>query len=111
MAAAGRKVLSVKFEVFGRVQGVFFRKHTQLIANKYGLKGYVKNTERGTVVGTLQGPSDAVDSMKEWLSKVGSPQSKIDKCVFEEEKTADSVEFSSFEIVRKKSSKSKHKGK
>ena len=41
----------------------FLSQHTQLIANKYGLKGYVKNTERGTVVGTLQGPSDAVDSM------------------------------------------------
>ena len=36
------------FEVFGKVQGVFFRKHTQAEAQKLHLVGWVKNTTHKT---------------------------------------------------------------
>ena len=37
----------VSFEVFGKVQGVYFRKHTQAKARELGLTGWVQNTRTG----------------------------------------------------------------
>ena len=37
-------LVAVEFEVFGRVQGVFFRKFTNEKALSLGLRGWVKNT-------------------------------------------------------------------
>jgi len=44
------------FEVFGKVQGVFFRKHTQRRAQELGLAGWVANTAAKTVVGEVSPP-------------------------------------------------------
>ena len=41
----------IRYEVFGRVQGVWFRKTTQEMADKLACFGWVQNTIRGTVVG------------------------------------------------------------
>uniref|UniRef100_A0A8C4ZK55 Acylphosphatase n=1 Tax=Gadus morhua TaxID=8049 RepID=A0A8C4ZK55_GADMO len=78
-------LLSVDYEVFGRVQGVFFRKFTQ-VTKKLGLVGWVRNTEAGTVEGQLQGPGSKVAEMQSWLRTTGSPQSKIITAEFKNEK-------------------------
>uniref|UniRef100_A0A8C0JDX5 Acylphosphatase n=1 Tax=Chelonoidis abingdonii TaxID=106734 RepID=A0A8C0JDX5_CHEAB len=52
----GDSLISVDYEVFGKVQGVFFRKYTQAEGKKLGLVGWVQNTEDGTVQGQIQGP-------------------------------------------------------
>jgi acylphosphatase len=64
--------------------GVFFRKYTQSKARELGLIGWVKNTEKGTVLGQAEGDSAAIASMKNWLCNVGSPSSKIEKCDIKE---------------------------
>ena len=48
-------LIAVDYEVFGRVQGVFFRKFTNEKANSLGLRGWVKNTRyrRMTTLQTL----------------------------------------------------------
>jgi Acylphosphatase len=46
--------LAQRFEVFGRVQQVFFRKHTEESANANALTGFVVNTKEGTVRGEIQ---------------------------------------------------------
>ncbi|XP_005102042.1 acylphosphatase-2 isoform X1 [Aplysia californica] len=89
---------SVNFEVFGRVQGVFFRKHTQSTAKKLGLMGWVENTNKGTVVGCVEGPGDKVSTMKTWLRETGSPESLIEKCVFTNEKDIDRPSFQKFGV-------------
>ncbi len=89
---------TLDFEVFGKVQGVYFRKYTQEEAKKLGLVGWVMNTESGTVVGTLQGPSDKVKTMKNWLEKVGSPKSKIEKCNFANESQVTALGFKAFDV-------------
>ncbi|KAK7086906.1 Acylphosphatase-1, partial [Halocaridina rubra] len=58
---ASRKLIAVDFEVFGMVQGVFFRKHTQKQAKKLELKGWCKNTQQGTVSGQLEGEQESVE--------------------------------------------------
>ncbi|KPI94088.1 Acylphosphatase-1 [Papilio xuthus] len=89
---------SVDFEVFGRVQGVFFRKFTKQEAEKLGLKGWCMNTSKGTVQGQLQGPSDNVENMMRWLRTTGSPSSKIDKAEFKNEKDITEYSFNDFSI-------------
>ncbi|XP_067020174.1 acylphosphatase-2-like [Acropora muricata] len=96
--AAGKTLCSVDFEVFGKVQGVFFRKDTRRTALEHSLVGWVMNTSHKTVVGQLQGEKASVHLMKKWLKETGSPKSKIDRCKFSNEKTISSLEFSTFTI-------------
>ncbi|XP_029900974.1 acylphosphatase-1 [Myripristis murdjan] len=93
-------LMSVDYEVYGRVQGVFFRKYTQAEGKRLGLVGWVQNTDAGTVQGQLQGPSSKVKEMQEWLQSTGSPQSKIMKAEFKNEKKIQSLDHSTFKIVR-----------
>ncbi|XP_061141863.1 acylphosphatase-2-like isoform X1 [Syngnathus typhle] len=76
--------------------GVCFRMYTEKEAAQAGVVGWVKNTRGGTVVGQLQGPADAVEHMKEWLSKKGSPSSHITRTSFNNERTLSALEMSSF---------------
>ncbi|XP_046906299.1 acylphosphatase-1 [Hypomesus transpacificus] len=100
MSDDGADLLSVDYEVFGRVQGVFFRKYTQAEGKKLGLVGWVQNTEAGTVQGQLQGPSSKVKEIKEWLKSTGSPKSQIIKVEFKNEKKIESLDHTTFKIVR-----------
>uniref|UniRef100_UPI003AAED615 acylphosphatase-1 n=1 Tax=Centroberyx gerrardi TaxID=166262 RepID=UPI003AAED615 len=93
-------LVSVDYEVFGRVQGVFFRKYTHAEGKKLGLVGWVQNTEAGTVQGQLQGPSNKVKEMQQWLKSTGSPKSQIIKAEFKNEKKVESLDHSTFKIVR-----------
>ncbi|PFX24110.1 acylphosphatase-1-like [Stylophora pistillata] len=101
--AAGKTVstlCSVDFEVFGKVQGVFFRKYTRINATKHELVGWVMNTPHNTVVGQLQGETANVRLMRKWLRVTGSPKSRIDRCEFKNEKTISVLEFSEFTIKK-----------
>ncbi|EHB14567.1 Acylphosphatase-2 [Heterocephalus glaber] len=89
---------SVDYEVFGSVQGVCFRRYTEGEAKKIGIVAWVKNTRKGTVTGQVQGPEEKVDSMKSWLSKVGSPSFHIDHTKFSSEKTISKLEYSNFSV-------------
>ncbi|KAF3707913.1 Acylphosphatase-2 [Channa argus] len=94
--SAGRKLVSVDFEIFGYVQGVCFRMYTEREGLRLGLVGWVKNTYSGTVVGQVQGPADRVEEMKVWLSKEGSPSSRITRASFSNQRTIDKLELSGF---------------
>uniref|UniRef100_A0A8D0GJT2 Acylphosphatase-2 n=1 Tax=Sphenodon punctatus TaxID=8508 RepID=A0A8D0GJT2_SPHPU len=84
---------SVDYEVFGRVQG---EPYTEDEARKMGVVGWVKNTRQGTVTGQVQGPEDKVNAMKSWLSKVGSPSSRINRTNFSNEKEISKLDFTGF---------------
>jgi acylphosphatase len=59
---------SADFEVYGRVQGVFFRASTVEKANALGVVGWIMNTHYGTVKGMIQSEQhDALISMKVWM--------------------------------------------
>ncbi|XP_078000646.1 acylphosphatase-1-like isoform X1 [Glandiceps talaboti] len=95
---AGTALMSVDFEVYGKVQGVFFRKYTRKNALKHGLVGWVQNTQTGTVLGQMQGQADKIRTMKHWLENKGSPLSSIHKAVFFNEKPIQNVDFSEFKV-------------
>uniref|UniRef100_A0A452TRD2 Acylphosphatase n=1 Tax=Ursus maritimus TaxID=29073 RepID=A0A452TRD2_URSMA len=98
--AEGDTLISVDYEIFGKVQGVFFRKYTQAEGKKLGLVGWVQNTDQGTVQGQLQGPISKVRHMQEWLETKGSPKSHIDRANFRNEKVIVKLDYSDFQIVK-----------
>lgn len=73
---------SFEFEVFGKVQGVFFRKYTQAKARELGLRGWCDNMKSGTVKGEAAGDAAALEKFKQWLQHEGSPKSQIEKAEF-----------------------------
>ncbi|XP_075281702.1 acylphosphatase-1 isoform X2 [Opisthocomus hoazin] len=92
-------LLSVDYEVSGKVQGVFFRKYTQE-AKRLGLVGWVQNTSHGTVRGQAQGPAARVRELQEWLRKTGSPDSRISRAEFTDERKVTALEHEDFRILK-----------
>jgi len=62
----------------GRVQGVFFRSHTQEMALRLGLKGWVKNRRDGRVEAVFEGGKDTVDRIIEWCHR-GPSEARVTK--------------------------------
>ncbi|XP_018330831.1 acylphosphatase-1-like [Agrilus planipennis] len=91
-------LLAVDFEVFGKVQGVFFRKHTMLECRKLGVKGWVMNTPKGTVIGVLEGEEEKIQRMLYWLQFKGSPKSIIEKTKFSNKREIPKLTFTDFTI-------------
>ena len=56
-----------RFQVFGRVQGVWFRAHTQEEAMRLGLAGFVRNLPDGSVEAVAQGEEKALADFEGWL--------------------------------------------
>jgi len=59
----------VHIKVHGRVQGVFFRAHTQEEATRLGLKGWVKNTYDGGVELIAEGNRQALENLVSWCRR------------------------------------------
>jgi len=100
-----------KFEVSGRVQGVFFRKSTKERADELGIWGWVRNTARGTVEGEFEYVAqstidDEIEShhgtFRHWLCNIGSPHSKIDNCTFGEKIVSDQQTYDIFRVAKTK---------
>uniref|UniRef100_A0A8D3BQ57 Acylphosphatase 2 n=1 Tax=Scophthalmus maximus TaxID=52904 RepID=A0A8D3BQ57_SCOMX len=71
-------------------------RYTEQEGLRLGLVGWVKNTRGGTVVGQVQGPAAAVEQMKVWLSKEGSPSSRITRASFRDQRSIDKLQLSGF---------------
>ena len=93
-------LVHLEFEVFGKVQGVYFRKHTQAKAESLGVRGWIMNTKQKTVKGEIEGKPASVKKMKNWLTKEGSPKSRIDKTTFGTERTITTSSYDEFSIVK-----------
>ncbi|XP_015523661.1 acylphosphatase-2 [Neodiprion lecontei] len=91
-------LVSVDFEVFGKVQGVYFTKYVRDICLQLNICGWVKNSKTGTILGKMQGPKALVDEMAEWLSTVGSPGSEIHHCEFTNWENVARPQFQGFVI-------------
>ncbi|XP_073410779.1 uncharacterized protein [Dendrobates tinctorius] len=71
--------------------------YTEEQAKRVSVVGWVKNTPYGTVTGQVQGSKENVDIMKNWLSNVGSPMSRIDKTIFSNERQIQDLGYSNFQ--------------
>jgi acylphosphatase len=69
--------------VYGVVQGVGFRYHTQHRATALGLTGYARNLEDGSVEVVACGDHAAVEKLVEWLKSGGPPSARVDRVLVE----------------------------
>lgn len=63
--------------VQGRVQGVFFRDHTQKWASSLGVCGWVKNLANGQVEILVEGEKDRIEGLIGLVRK-GPPLSRVE---------------------------------
>ena len=85
----------LKAKVYGKVQGVWFRKYTLDSARDIGVVGMVKNLVDGTVLVNASGKNENIREFKELLEN-GSTNSRVDKIDYSWEDL--SIEYSTFEI-------------
>jgi acylphosphatase len=77
------------------VQGVNFRRYTQMTARQLGVCGWVRNLPDGRVEGCFEGDTAAVDSLVDWC-RSGPPASRVDGIDIRKEPFAG--EFTDFAI-------------
>jgi len=85
-----------KLEVFGKVQGVYFRQSTQQYCTQNGIVGQVCNKPDGSVEIIAKGPIESLEKLVEW-AKVGPPRAVVNKTIVEE---IPDQAFTRFSIVR-----------
>jgi len=68
----------VAAQVFGRVQGVYYRASTQARARELGLRGWVRNRSDGSVELCAEGPAVALEQLVAWLEQ-GPPAARVDR--------------------------------
>ena len=66
--------------ISGKVQGVYYRATTKEVADKYSLKGYVKNLANGDVEAAVEGDENDIEQMIEWLHQ-GPTRAIVDRVV------------------------------
>lgn len=69
--------IRVHLIISGKVQGVYFRKHTQDISLQNNVYGWVKNLVNGDVECVLEGLKSNVDKVMIWCHQ-GPPNSRVE---------------------------------
>jgi acylphosphatase len=81
--------------VTGRVQGVFFRQSTRVMAIKNNVNGLVRNLDDGRVEIIAEGEKQNIDNLAKWC-KTGPANSRVDEFeLLDEDSTG---EFENFEV-------------
>ncbi len=81
--------------VTGRVQGVFFRQSTRVMAIKNNVNGWVRNLGDGRVEIVAEGQESNINALAEWC-KTGPANSRIDEFELIDENSTG--EFKIFEV-------------
>jgi len=81
--------------VTGRVQGVFFRQSTRVMAIKNNVNGWIRNLDDGRVEIVAEGENQNIDNLVNWC-KTGPANSRVDE--FELSNEDPISEFENFEV-------------
>ena len=71
------KKIRVHVFIVGKVQGVYFRQNTRIVANRHRVTGWVQNLRDGRVEAILEGNEMDVSELIEWFY-AGPPKAKVD---------------------------------
>lgn len=86
----------VKLNIRGKVQGVWFRASTKEVADRLGIKGWVKNELDGSVTTVAEGDEEKLKEFIKWCWQ-GPQYAKVVEV--REEWTEYKGEFQVFKIV------------
>ena len=82
--------------ITGRVQGVFFRQSTRVMAIKNDVGGWVRNLDDGRVEIVAEGETQNIDNLVTWC-KTGPANSRVDEFeLLDEDSTG---EFENFDVI------------
>lgn len=87
---------SISIQVFGKVQGVWYRASTKKKAEELGVKGTVQNKSDGSVYIEVTGENSLLQSLVEWC-KEGPQFAKVSSV---EVHDIDSKSFIDFQVIR-----------
>lgn len=87
---------AVRIQVYGLVQGVFFRASTKQEADRLGLKGWCRNEPDGSVLIIAEGSDKQLDQFEAWCND-GPEMARVDK-LLKDEVSAEG--FADFQIKR-----------
>ena len=87
---------TIRINVQGRVQGVFFRQSTKQKADELEITGTVKNCEDDSVEIIATGHKEQLDKLVEWCRK-GPPKAYVTNVIMQE---LSLQEFKRFSIIR-----------
>lgn len=87
-------MIARRIQVFGKVQGVFYRASTKTEADNLRITGWVKNEADGTVLIEAEGPDNKMSQFIEWC-KEGPQFAKVSSVSVEE---IDDLELKGFEV-------------
>lgn len=62
-------MIHLKINIFGKVQGVWFRVHTKEQADKLSLSGFVQNKTDGSVYIEVSGKEENIKKFLKWVNK------------------------------------------
>ena len=74
-AASG--AVAKQIRVVGKVQGVFFRKSARDEAASWGLAGWARNEDDGTVTILVEGDVESIEAFLPWCSQ-GPPRAVVE---------------------------------
>lgn len=97
MVEKGKNV-RVRVFIEGEVQGVGFRNAAKTRAERFGIRGFIKNLSEGNVEALFEGEAGAVDRMIEFckVGPFGAKVKEVEIC-WEEYKSG---EFKDFQALR-----------
>jgi len=87
---------SYRFVVYGRVQGVFYRKFVAQKLRRLGIRGYVRNLPDGSVEVVARLTEEEIEKVLEALEE-GSPLSEVES-IETERLEEDDLLYDGFEI-------------
>ena len=87
---------TVRLVIKGRVQGVFYRATAKDIADRLGIKGWVRNLPDNNVEVRATASEEILQKFMNWC-KQGPPKAKVDDVIVEE---LSPEEFKGFRIIR-----------
>jgi len=90
---------NIRIKVSGKVQGVWFRRDTQLEAQKLGVTGFVRNEPDGSVFIEAEADIEILKAFETWC-KSGSELARVDNVDVSEGEMAN---YTSFEVLAEKS--------
>ncbi len=91
-------IKSVRARITGRVQGVWYRAWTAQTAKGFGLSGWVRNLQDGSVEAVFSGPEDKVDAMLD-ACRLGPPMARVSDIETSPEEAPVDADFTQRETV------------
>lgn len=87
---------TIKLTISGKVQGVFYRASAKKEAEKFGLKGWVRNTDTGSVEIMVTGDDADLQKFVGWCKK-GPARSEVSNV---DVQGAPLAQFPDFSVLR-----------